>query len=110
MDPLFVYVTCKDDAEALAIGRAMVEERLAACANVLPGMRSLYWWEGKVVEDQECVLVLKSRADRFDELLQQVKALHSYSIPAVVALPIVRGNPDYLQWLREETTVWPDGR
>ena len=103
MEPRFVYVTCKDEAEAMVVGKGVVEARLAACANVLPGMKSVYWWEGKLVEDTECVLVMKSRLELMPELIEKVKQLHSYTVPCVVALPILEGNADYLRWIGDET-------
>jgi periplasmic divalent cation tolerance protein len=103
MDARVVYITCRDESEALQIGRAVVESRLAACANVFPAIKSVYWWEGALVEDKECVLVLKSRSGLMDALVAQVKELHSYSVPCVVSMPILEGNPDYLSWISRET-------
>ena len=105
MEPRFVYITCANEAEALKIGTSLVEERLAACANILPGMISCYWWEGKVHQDRETVLVVKSRAALSGQLIEKVKALHSYEVPCVVFLPILEGNPEYLNWLGEETRL-----
>lgn len=102
MDLRFVYITCKDADEAGRIGKALVSERLAACANLLDGMRSFYWWEGEVQDDRECVLIAKTRADRMAALIERVRALHSYDVPCVVGLPIREGNPDYLDWVAEE--------
>lgn len=96
------YVTAPSEDEARQLARTLVTERLAACANVFPGVRSFYWWQGEVQEDAECVLVLKTRADRVAALTARVRALHSYTVPCVVALPILEGNPDYLRWLEAE--------
>ena len=98
-----VYITAGSRDEALAIGKALVEERLAACANILGGMTSIYWWEGALREDAEAVLIVKTRAELVDRLIERVKALHSYDCPCVVAWPIEAGNPAYLDWLAEET-------
>ena len=98
-----VYITTESLDEALAIGKALVEERLAACANVLEGVHSIYWWQGAVQEDREALLILKTRAALVDRLIERVKALHSYDCPCVVALPIEAGNPDYLAWVEKET-------
>ena len=103
MEFRLLYVTASSTDEAARIGRTVVEERLAACGNVLPGMRSIYWWEGQVQEEPEAVLILKTRADLVDALTARVRALHGYSVPCVVALPILAGNPDYLAWLAKET-------
>lgn len=109
MDPsdqvCLVYITAADGAEASRLARALVEERLAACANVLPGHRAFYWWQGKLEEGEEGALIVKTRRALLDALTARVKALHSYSVPCVVALPIQGGNPDYLRWLAEETRV-----
>jgi len=98
-----VYITAADGEEARRIARAVVEERLAACANVLSGHRAFYWWQGKLEEGEEGALVVKTRRALLDALTARVKALHSYTVPCLVALPIVAGNPDYLRWLAEET-------
>jgi periplasmic divalent cation tolerance protein len=102
-DAFFVYVTAGSVEEAERIGRALVTERLAACANILPGMRSIYWWQGKMEEASEAVLVLKSVRRNLDSLTARVKELHSYEVPCVVALPIEAGNADYLAWIAKES-------
>ncbi|WP_316900287.1 divalent-cation tolerance protein CutA [Pseudodesulfovibrio indicus] len=103
MPESFVYITCASTGEAEAIGAVLVERRLAACANILPGMRSLYWWRGKVERGEEAVLIVKTRTELVDELTAAVKAVHSYEVPCVVALPLTGGNPDFLKWIRDET-------
>jgi periplasmic divalent cation tolerance protein len=102
-DVVLLYVTAVDVTEAGRIGRTLVEERLAACANVLPGMTSVYEWQGKICESQEAVLVLKTRASLVDEATAKVRALHSYECPCVVALPISGGNPDFMSWIRAQS-------
>jgi periplasmic divalent cation tolerance protein len=102
-DAFFIYVTAGSVEEAERIGRALVAERLAACANILPGMRSIYWWDGKMEEASEAVLVLKSVHKNLEALTARVKALHSYAVPCVVALPIEAGNEDYLRWIATES-------
>jgi periplasmic divalent cation tolerance protein len=99
----FVYVTAPDAAEAKRIGRTVVEERLAACANIIDGMSSIYWWQGKIEESSEAVLILKTTTTRIDALIARVKALHSYECPAIVALPIQFGFDGYLDWIGDET-------
>ncbi|BCX17018.1 MAG: divalent ion tolerance protein [Geminicoccaceae bacterium] len=105
MELVWCYVTCASTEEALRIGRAVVEARLAACANVLPGLTSIYHWQGRIETGQECALVLKTRAELVEALVAEVRALHSYTVPCVVALPITAGNPDYLSWLANETAA-----
>ena len=103
MAAYFCYVTAPSREAALAIGRAVVAERLAACANVVDGAASVYWWRGKLEEAREAVLILKTRAELVERLTARVKALHSYQCPCVVALPIAGGNPEYLDWIAAET-------
>jgi periplasmic divalent cation tolerance protein len=103
MAVMFVYATAADAAEAARIGRTVVAERLAACANVLPGMRSIYWWQGKLEEGEEAVLVLKTTGERLAALIARVKALHSYDCPCIEALEVADGNPGFLAWVAAET-------
>ena len=103
MSATLVYVTASSKDEALKIARAVVEERLAACANVFQPITSIYWWDGKLQEEGETSFLLKTRADLVDALTQRVKALHSYTCPCVVALPVAAGNPDFLAWIDNET-------
>ncbi|MGL4376913.1 MAG: divalent-cation tolerance protein CutA [Microcoleaceae cyanobacterium] len=103
MEFLFVYVTCKNRAEALNIGKSVVEARLAACGNIIDGMESICWWQGELQVEKEAILIMKSRRDLFAELTEKVKSEHSYQVPCVVALPIQQGNQDYLNWLIAET-------
>lgn len=103
MDLVFAYVTTSSPEEAKRIGRALVEERLAACVNILPGMISIYRWQGAVETAEETVLIAKTRADLFEALTARVKELHGYDVPCVVELRVGRGNPDYLGWLEAET-------
>ncbi|MSO81477.1 MAG: divalent-cation tolerance protein CutA [Alphaproteobacteria bacterium] len=97
-----LYVTCADAEEAMRIGRVLVEERIAACTNMLDGMRALYWWDGKVREGREAVLLVKTRADRVEAAIGRIKALHSYSVPCIAELAVGLGNPDYLAWISVE--------
>jgi periplasmic divalent cation tolerance protein len=103
MSETITFSTCKDLRQANRIARALVKEKLAACVNILPGVASIYTWEGKVEEGREVLLVIKSRAALSKKLAARVKALHSYSVPEVVTIPIVSGNPDYLRWVRDST-------
>jgi periplasmic divalent cation tolerance protein len=100
----FIYVTVSNNDEAERIATTVVTERLAACANLLGGIKSVYWWEGKVCEGEEVALVLKTSADQKTGLINRIKALHSYDCPAIVCLPIADGNPDFLTWIEQETT------
>lgn len=108
MQLCWCYLTCASEGEALRIGRAVVEARLAACANLVPGLVSIYHWQGRIETGRECGLVLKTRADLVEALVDRVRSMHSYSVPCVVALPILAGNPDYLAWLAAETSAVAD--
>lgn len=103
MSETVTFVTCKDRKQATAIARSLVKEKLAACVNVVPGISSIYRWEGKVEEAREVLLVIKSRRALSRKLTARVRALHSYDVPEVVTLPIASGNPAYLRWVRQST-------
>jgi periplasmic divalent cation tolerance protein len=98
-----VLLTAPDDETARRIARALVEERLAACVNVLPGLRSIYRWQGQVEEADEVLLVAKTRAARVAALAARVRALHPYALPEVVALPVDDGSRAYLRWVVAES-------
>jgi periplasmic divalent cation tolerance protein len=98
-----VYITAKDAEQAEAIGRTLVEERLASCANIVDGMNSLFWWDGEIQDESEAILIVKTREDLVTQLTERVKELHSYECPCVVVLPITGGNPDFLKWIADET-------
>lgn len=82
---------------------AVVEERLAACVNLVPGLISIYRWQGQVKREPECLLLIKTSTDRFEPLRQRLRALHPYDVPEILALPVRDGDPDYLTWLTENT-------
>jgi len=101
---VLVYVTVGSEAEAERIARGILELKLAACANILPGMRSLYWWQGKLESAAETVLLLKTTSELADRATAEIERLHSYDVPCVVTLPVTGGNPDFLRWIEAETT------
>jgi periplasmic divalent cation tolerance protein len=100
-DAVVVLVTAPSADVAASIARAVVEERLAACGNVLPGVRSIYRWQGKVQDEPEVLLLLKTQRRRFPELRDRILALHPYEVPEVVALPIEAGSDAYLDWIAQ---------
>jgi periplasmic divalent cation tolerance protein len=102
-DPMVVLVTCGSEEEAEKIANSLIEERLAACVNIISPVRSIYRWEGKIWDEKEWMLIIKTRKKRFEDLEKKVKSLHSYSVPEIIALPIVKGSASYLKWLEEMT-------
>jgi len=101
---LVVFVTCPSREEAIKIARSLIEERVAACVNVIDRLKSIYWWQGKVEEDDEVLLIIKTSDEAFTKVVDKVRELHSYTVPEIIALPIVRGFEGYLKWLRENVT------
>ncbi len=102
-DTIVVLVTVASVRSARALGRRLVAQRLAACANIVPGLQSIFHWQGKVRSASEALIVIKTTRRRYPALERAIKAVHSYSVPEVIALPIVRGSKDYLDWVRETT-------
>jgi len=100
---MLVLVTAPTAEKAAELARSLVSERLAACGNVVPGLRSIYRWEGAVQDEPEALLLLKTTADRFEQLRDRVLALHPYQVPEVVALSIEAGSRAYLEWIAKET-------
>ena len=100
---VLVYTTWPSIVEAEQAGRAMVERRLAACVNILPGMISHYWWEGKIERAEEAVMIIKTRAALAKPVAAAVKELHTYTTPAVMVLPVESLDPAYHQWIVAET-------
>ncbi len=102
-ESMVVLVTCGSEEEALKIANLLVEKRLAACVNLVSPVRSIYRWEGKIWDEKEWLLIIKTQKKRFPELKKKVKSHHSYSVPEIIALPIVEGASSYLNWLEEMT-------
>jgi len=100
---LVVFITASSYEEARKIADTLVDRKKAACVNIVPGVKSLFRWQGKIEEAEESLMVVKTRAELFPDVVNLVKAIHSYEVPEIIALPIVEGNPDYLEWLKKET-------
>ena len=100
-----VYITAPDRDVALRIARTLVEEKLAACANILGPMTSVYRWEGRVMEEGEVALITKTSGRRLAELMARAKAIHPYQVPCIVAWPIETGHQPYLDWIETETRI-----
>ena len=97
------YITASSGDQARRIGRTLVQARLAACVNIIPGMNSIYWWEGEIQEDAEVVVIAKTRESLLPKLIETVKSVHSYDCPCIIAVPVLGGNPGYLDWIGRET-------
>jgi periplasmic divalent cation tolerance protein len=106
-DAVVVLVTAPSADKAAGLARTLVEENLAACGNILPSIRSIYRWEGKVHDEPEALLVLKTQAALFEALRQRVVALHPYQVPEVLRLDVAEGHPPYLQWIRDSVRPAP---
>jgi periplasmic divalent cation tolerance protein len=102
-EPRVVLITAPDADTGAALARALVDERLAACVNLVPGIRSIYRWEGRVEEASEVLMVVKTEAARCGALAARVSALHPYDVPEVVELPVAGGSAAYLDWVRAES-------
>ncbi len=100
---VFVYTTYPSVVEAEEAGRALVEQRLCACVNILPGMVSYYWWNGALERGEEAVMIIKTRASLSDQVSAAVKGTHSYSTPAILVIPIESVEQGYFDWLMAET-------
>ncbi len=98
-----VFVTAPDVEVAERLARGLVEERLAACVNLIPGIRSFYRWEGAVQDDAEVLLVVKTRTDRLEALASRLQELHPYELPEILGLPVIGGSQAYLDWIRTES-------
>ncbi len=97
-----VYITAKDEEEASRIGKALVSEKLAACVNLHP-IKSIFRWQGEINQEDEVVLLAKTRAELANEVISRVKELHSYEVPCAIVLPLEKGSPDFLEWISQST-------
>ena len=98
-----IYITTSTLDEARAIGKELVSSRLAACANIIDQINSIYWWDGKIQDDREVLLIAKTKESLVRELIEKVRSMHSYECPCIVSLPILDGNKPFLDWIVEET-------
>jgi periplasmic divalent cation tolerance protein len=99
-----VMVTAANQDEAMKIADQVVRSRLAACASTIPTVRSTYWWEGKMMNDQESLLLIKTTSDKFSSLEETIRKIHSYKVPEIIAIPVSHGFPPYLEWVHRETS------
>ncbi len=103
MNELVVFITASSEDEAAKISKALVESRLAGCVNIIKNIRSIYSWQGKIEDDKEFLMIAKTQKHLFNALMKKVKELHSYSVPEIIAMPIIEGSEDYLKWLKDVT-------
>ncbi len=96
-----LFITTADDEEAQLISGVLLEQRKAACVNIVPRVNSLFWWQGNIEQVEESLLVVKTRAKLLDEIVKLVKEIHSSDVPEIIALPIVGGSQDYLDWIEQ---------
>ena len=101
---LVIYITCPSYEEAESLSRKILEEKLAACCNIINGVQSFFWWEGEIDQAEEALMIVKSQKSRLKELVEFVQMYHPYDVPEIIALPIVGGSQDYLKWVKEEST------
>src|SRR4030065_104395 len=100
---IIVYITVPSPEEGEKIAKTLVEKRLVACVNIVSGLSSIYHWQGKICDEKELLLVAKTRDSLFKRLEHEVKSIHSYKVPEIIALPIVKGSKEYLDWIYENT-------
>ncbi len=100
---IIIYITAANKQEAEQIGRTLVEKKLAACSNIVDPINSIFSWKGDICQEKETLLMLKTMQNKFDIIVHEVKNLHSYETPEIIALPIIAGSDDYLSWIKEET-------
>jgi len=100
MSFIIVIMTAPNKQEAVSIVRKLLEERLIACANILDSVHSLFWWKGKIEQDEEVLVLMKSQQTLFKKLSERIKEHHSYNLPEILALPVVDGSPFYLEWMK----------
>ena len=103
MKTTLIYITTSSVDEARAIGKALVSSRLAAGANIIDRINSIYWWDGKIQDENEAILIAKTREVLVPELIEKVKSMHSYICPCILSLPILDGNKAFLDWIADET-------
>jgi periplasmic divalent cation tolerance protein len=97
------FITCRDSEEARKISRALLQKRLVSCCNIVPGIESLYWWKGRMREEGEALIILKTRKERMEEIIEEVKKIHSYEVPAIDFIRIEGGSREFLEWIGKET-------
>ncbi len=104
-EEIIIFITAPSEDEAARIARTLVESRLAACVNIIKNIRSIYAWQGNIEDDTEVLMIVKTRKSIFDALSIKVRELHSYDVPEIIALPITEGSEEYLNWIKQSTSL-----
>ncbi|MGC9068022.1 MAG: divalent-cation tolerance protein CutA [Thermoprotei archaeon] len=107
MQPIVVFITCSNLFEGQRITKILIENKLAACVNLVKDIKSVYWWKGNIETSNEVLLIVKSDAKILNKLIEVVKSNHSYTVPEIIAIPIIGGNQDYLKWISESISQSP---
>ncbi|MCP4727854.1 MAG: divalent-cation tolerance protein CutA [bacterium] len=104
-DKIVIFVTASSQNEAYNLGKKLIEDRLAACCNIIPGIQSIYWWDGKVTEDPEILLMIKTKKEAEQKVLETIKSMHSYDLPEMISFPIQGGYPEYFDWIDSNVII-----
>ncbi|MBI4708018.1 MAG: divalent-cation tolerance protein CutA [Candidatus Omnitrophica bacterium] len=96
---MIVFITCSSEKEGRKIAQELLKKKLAACVNIVKNIESFFWWKARIDQTKEVLLVIKSKKNKFTQIIKAVKFLHSYTVPEIIALPIIGGNKDYLRWI-----------
>lgn len=104
MQPTLIYITASGREEAILLARELLGKKLVACANVIDNVHSYYWWNGEIDENRESVIIVKTMSTHVEKVIEVVKAEHSYECPAIIAVPIISGNEDYIEWMKKQIT------
>jgi periplasmic divalent cation tolerance protein len=101
-EKIIIFSTASSEEEALNISKNIVESRLAACANILPAIQSIYWWKDKIHDEKEVLIIIKTVKDKLDDIIKKIEELHSYEVPEIIAVPVAGGSEKYLNWINRE--------
>ena len=103
MEPIQVFTSVEKQEDAEKIASTLIENRLAACVQIIPRIESLFWWQGKIEKAKESLVIIKTRKGLFDEVVSSIKSVHPYEVPEIISMPILQGNERYIEWLLKET-------
>ena len=103
MEPIQVFTSVEKQEDAEKMASTLIENRLAACVQIIPRIESLFWWQGKIEKAKESLVIIKTRKGLFDEVVSSIKSVHPYEVPEIISMPILQGNERYIEWLLKET-------